>query len=86
MHKKFSYKKCATEKTTNEATFEILNLSGAPRMARPPRPGPCLDFGFQYSLIRNNLSKKFGGRILGLARLKFAMAPLASIYFVVNTL
>ena len=22
--------------------------------ARPPRPGPCLDFGFQYALIRNN--------------------------------
>ena len=26
---------------------------------KTPRPGPCLDFGFQYALIRN-LSKKFG--------------------------
>ena len=34
--------------------------TGAPRLARPPRPGPCLDFGFQYALIRNNQSKKFG--------------------------
>ena len=25
--------------------------SGPPRLARPPRPGPCLDFGFQYALI-----------------------------------
>ena len=24
------------------------------------RSGPCLDFGFQYTLIRNNWSKKFG--------------------------
>ena len=35
-------------------------LSGAPRLARPPRPGPCLDFGFQQALIRNNRSKNFG--------------------------
>ena len=34
--------------------------SGPPRLARPPRPGPCLDFGFQYALIRNNRSKKIG--------------------------
>ena len=34
--------------------------TGPPRLARPPRPGPCLDFGFQYALIRNNQSKKFG--------------------------
>ena len=33
---------------------------GPPRLARPPRPGPCLDFGFQYALIRNNQTKKFG--------------------------
>ena len=32
--------------------------TGAPRLARPPRF--CLDFGFQYALIRNNWSKKFG--------------------------
>ena len=30
------------------------------QLARPTRPGPCLDFGFQYALIRNNRSKKFG--------------------------
>ena len=24
--------------------------SGPPRLARPPRPGPCLDSGFQYAL------------------------------------
>ena len=29
---------------------------GPPQLARPPRPGPCLDFGFQYTLIRNNCS------------------------------
>ena len=34
--------------------------SGSPRLARPPSPGPCLDFGFQYAFIRNNRSKKFG--------------------------
>ena len=34
--------------------------SGLPRLVRPPRPGPCLDFVFQYAHIRNNRSKKFG--------------------------
>ena len=34
-------------------------MAGPPRLARPPRPGPCLNVGFQYPLIRNNLSKKF---------------------------
>ena len=38
---------------------------------------PCLDFGFQYSLIRNNWSK-ICGRILGLVWLKFAVAALLS--------
>ena len=33
---------------------------GASSGKAPPRPGPCLDFGFQYALIRNNWSKKFG--------------------------
>ena len=28
--------------------------------AQPPRPGPCLNYGFQYALIRNNQSKKIG--------------------------
>ena len=40
---------------------ELVRQSpGPPLLARPPRPGPCLDFEFQYSLIRNNRSKKFG--------------------------
>ena len=51
-------------------------LSGAPRLSRHPRPGPCVDFGFQYTLIRNNRSKKFGDRILGIAWLKFDVTPL----------
>jgi len=37
--------------------------SGPPRLARSQRPGPCLDFGFQYALTRNNRSKKNWGRI-----------------------
>ena len=44
-------------------TYKLLlysHYSGAPRLARPPRPGPCLYFGFQYALMRNNRSKKFG--------------------------
>ena len=32
----------------------------APQLARPPSPGPCLDFGVHYALIRNNWSKKIG--------------------------
>ena len=55
---------------------QVVALSGPPRLARPPRPGPCLDFGFQYTLIRNNRSKKFGDRILGIAWLKFDVTPL----------
>ena len=31
-----------------------------PRLVRSPRPGPCLNFGLQYALIRNNQSKKIG--------------------------
>ena len=38
----------------------ILIKTGVPRLTRPPRPGPCLDFGFQYALIRNNQPKKIG--------------------------
>ena len=51
-------------------------LPGPLWLARPPRPGPCLDFGFQYALIRNN---QIGGRILGLVWLKFAVASLGYI-------
>ena len=39
--------------------------SGPPRQGRQARFGPCLDFGFQYALIRNNWSKKIWGRIMG---------------------
>ena len=37
-----------------------LYLSGPPRQGRQAKFGPCLDFGFQYALIRNNWSKNFG--------------------------
>ena len=33
------------------------HISGPPRL---PTTGPCLDFGFQYKITRNNQSKKFG--------------------------
>ena len=42
--------------------FNHLLTAGLPRLARPPRPGTCLDFGFQYAHIRNNRSKKIGVR------------------------
>ena len=32
-----------------EVCFIVMFPSGAPRLARPPRPGPCLDFRFQYA-------------------------------------
>ena len=37
-----------------------LDRSGPPRQGRQARFSPCLDFGFQYTLIRNNWFKKFG--------------------------
>ena len=68
-----------TQRCVLPVSFPVDLLPGAPRLARPPRPGPCLDFGFQYARIRNNRSKKIWGRILGLACLKFAVASLLSI-------
>ena len=41
-----------------------IHIAGPPRQGRQARFGPCLDFEFQYALIRN---KKFWGRILDLA-------------------
>ena len=35
-------------------------LQGRHSWKGPPSPGPFLDFGFQYALIRNNRSKKIG--------------------------
>ena len=32
----------------------------APMAGKAGKFGPCLDFGFQYALIRNNRSKKIG--------------------------
>ena len=52
--------------------------TGASRMARPSRPGPCLDFGFQYCLIRNNWSRKIGVEYWALPGSKFAVASLQS--------
>ena len=40
--------------------LKLTSKAGLPRLARPPRPGSCLDFAFQYTLIRNNRWKKFG--------------------------
>ena len=40
--------------------FSSHSVSGSPQQARQTRFGPCLDFGFQYALIRNNRSKNFG--------------------------
>ena len=60
----------------------VVLIPGPPKLARPPRPGPCL--GFQYDLIRNNRSKKLS-RILFLAWLKFAVASLYSIANIVVT-
>ena len=34
--------------------------AGLPGLQRQLWTGPCLDFGFQYAVIRNNRSKKFG--------------------------
>ena len=36
---------------------EFNNIIRAAMAGKAPRPGPCLDFGFQYALIRNNWSK-----------------------------
>ena len=44
----------SNEKLVNQ---KLCNTAGQPRQRRF---GPCLDFGFQYALIRNNRSKIFG--------------------------
>ena len=41
----------------------VNNISGPPwqaRQGRQARFDPCLDFGFHYTIIRNNWSKNFG--------------------------
>ena len=43
--------------------------------SKAQRPGPCLDFGFQYSLIRNIWSKKFGAEYWPCLA-QIAVAPL----------
>ena len=48
----------------------------APRLARPPKPCPCLDFVFQYTLLYETTGQKNWGRMLGLAWLKFTVARL----------
>ena len=57
------------------AYFLILWYMTRP-LLRPLRPGSCLNFGFQYALMRNNRSKKIWGRIFGLVWLKLAVAAL----------
>ena len=49
---RFILEQCEIEMTP---IISIIHL-----IAGPPRFGPCLDFGFQYALIRNNRSKNFG--------------------------
>jgi hypothetical protein len=50
--------------------------AGAPRLARPPRPGPCLEFWVSIGSYKKQPVKKIWARILGLAWLKFVVAPL----------
>ena len=44
-------------------SFKLVSVSFITvlqQLTRPSRPGPCLDFGFQYAFIRNNRSNNFG--------------------------
>ena len=68
----------------NEPIFSILSILKllVASQGSQARFGPCLDFGYQYALIRNNQSKKICGRILDLAWLKFTMAALNTGQFV----
>ena len=38
----------------------VRRCSGVPGLARPPRPGPCLDFGFQLRSYKKQPIKKIG--------------------------
>ena len=38
----------------------LVAHAGPPRQGRQARFDPCLDFGFQYALIKNNRSKNLG--------------------------
>ena len=62
----------------------FVSDTGAPRLAKPLRPGPCLDFRFQYALTRKKPVKKFWGRISGLVWLKFAVEPLWYVLGIMN--
>jgi hypothetical protein len=57
---------------TSVEELEELN-SGVPRLLTPPRPGPCLNFGLQFTLSQP------GGQTMGLVWLKFAVSPLELI-------
>ena len=44
-------------------SFKLVSVSFntvLQQLTRPSRPGPCLDFGFQYAFIRKNRPNKFG--------------------------
>ena len=57
----FSNKHMKITRRCRSTTISAGNYqTGAPCLARLPRPGPCLYFGFQYALIRINRSKKIG--------------------------
>jgi hypothetical protein len=51
-------------------------VSGPSQQGRQASFGPCLDFGFQYALKRNNPSKNFGVEYWTIAWLKFSVAAL----------
>ena len=57
--------------------YTMNNIAGPPQQARQSRFGPCIDFVFQYALIRNNWSKKIWGKIFDLAWLKNGVAALS---------
>ena len=54
----------STQLRAQKLRRKCLQLNaGPPRLARPPRPESCLEFGFQHALIRNNRSKNLGYNI-----------------------
>ena len=65
---------------TNFTTSATIIIPGPPRQARQERFGPCLDFGFQYALIRNNRSKSFGVEYWTLPGSNLPWRPFYSIH------
>ena len=55
--------------------YQLLK-AGPPRLLRPPRPGPCLNFGFQLTLFGPRGADYARHTTTGLVWLKFAVAAL----------